>query len=55
MIEFLVYFLGYLFIFKAIDLGRVDSEKYGFLTKIGFTQWLMVMAGVTLLEWGFKM
>lgn len=49
MLEFFIYVLGYLLIFAAIDLGRVESEKFGLFTKIGFIQYLMVLAGTMLL------
>ena len=55
MVQFLWYFLGYWLIFRAIDLGRVESEKYGLFTQIGFIQWLMVMGATIVLEWADKM
>jgi len=39
-------------IFGAINLGRVESEKYGLFTQMGFIQWLMVMGASILLSWG---
>ena len=55
MTQFFLYFFGYLMIFRAIDLGRVESEKYGLFTQIGFIQWLMVMGASVLLSWGDQM
>lgn len=55
MTQFLLYFFGYFLIFRAIDLGRVESEKYGLFTPMGFTQWLMVIGASILLSWGDQM
>lgn len=55
MQQFLLYFLGYFLIFKAIDLGRVESERYSLLSKEGFTQYLMVVGAVIVFEWACKM
>jgi len=55
MTQFLLYFLGYFLIFRAVDLGRVESERYGLFTQIGFIQWLMVMGATIVLEWADKM
>ena len=55
MAQFLLYFFGYFLIFRAIDLGRVESEKYGLFTQMGFIQWLMVIGASILLSWGDQM
>jgi hypothetical protein len=55
MAQFFLYLFGYFMIFRAIDLGRVESEKYGLFTQIGFIQWLMVMGASILLSWGDQM
>lgn len=50
MIQFLIYFLGYFLIFKSIDMGRVESERYSLFTQIGFIQFLMIMAATMLIS-----
>jgi len=55
MQQFLLYFLGYFLLFRAIDLGRVESERYGLFSKEGFIQYLMVMGASIVLEWACKM
>jgi hypothetical protein len=55
MEQFLLYFLGYFLIFRAIDLGRVESERFSLLSKEGFVQYLMVVGASIALEWACKM
>lgn len=48
MVEFLLSYFGFFLIFKAVDMGRVESEKIEFLSKEGLIQWLLILFGVLL-------
>jgi len=52
ILAFIIQLIGYLIIFRAIDLGRVESEKYSTFSKMGILQMLMVILAVTLLDAG---
>ena len=55
MQQFFLYFLAYFMMFASINLGRVESEKFGLFTKEGLIQFLMIMGASIALEWACKM
>jgi hypothetical protein len=48
MVEFLLSCFGFFLIFKAVDMGRVESEKFEFFSEQGLIQWLLILFGVLL-------
>jgi len=48
MVEFLLSCFGFFLIFKAVDIGRVESEKFEFFSEQGLIQWLLILFGVLL-------
>ena len=48
MIDFLLACFGFFLIFKAVDMGRVESEKFDFFSEQGIIQWLLIVFGVLL-------
>jgi hypothetical protein len=49
---FIVQCVGYIIIFRTIDMGRVESEKYSTFSKMGILQMLLVILATTLIEAG---
>ena len=49
---FIVQCVGYFIIFRTIDMGRVESEKYSAFSKMGILQMLLVGLATTLIEAG---
>jgi hypothetical protein len=52
ILPFIIQSVGYFFIFRAIDLGRVESEKYSTFSKMGILQMLLVILAITLIHAG---
>ena len=52
IIAFIVQCIGYFIIFRTIDMGRVESEKYSTFSKMHILQMLLVILAITLIEAG---
>lgn len=52
IIAFIVQCVGYFIIFRTIDLGRVESEKYSAFSKMGILQMLLVILAMVLIDAG---
>jgi hypothetical protein len=50
--RFLIYTIGYLFIYIAVDHGRTPETKYNLFSKHGFIQFVLVTIGGTIIALG---